>query len=38
LKLSGFSCQGLIDQLSSQHGDKYTVEQAKHGATQAGIC
>jgi hypothetical protein len=38
LKTSGFSCQGLIDQLSSQHGDKYTVEQATYGATQAGIC
>ena len=38
LELSGFSCQGLIDQLSSEFGDKYTVEQATYGATQAGIC
>ena len=38
LELSGFSCQGLIDQLSSEFGEKYTVEQATYGATQAGIC
>ena len=38
LQLSGFSRQGLIDQLSSEFGDKYTVEQATYGATQAGIC
>jgi len=37
LKLTGFSCQGLIDQLSSQHGEKFTVAQARHGATQAGL-
>jgi len=28
----------LIGQLSSQHGDKYTIEQATYGVTQAGIC
>lgn len=38
LKMSGFSCQGLIQQLSSSAGDKYTLEQARYGATQAGIC
>ena len=38
LQLSGFSRQGLIDQLSSEFGDKYTVEQATYGVTQAGIC
>ncbi len=38
LEISGFSCQGLIDQLSSAYGDQFTVEQAKYGATQAGIC
>ena len=27
-----------IDQLSSEFGDKYTVEQATYGSTQAGIC
>ncbi|MBM3775667.1 MAG: hypothetical protein FJW37_10985 [Acidobacteria bacterium] len=37
-ELKGFSCQGLIDQLSSQYGDKYTVQQATYGATQAGAC
>lgn len=38
LKLSGFSCQGMIDQLSSNFGDKYTVAQARYGATQVGLC
>jgi len=38
LELSGFSCQGLIDQLSSEFGDKYTVEEATYGASQAGVC
>ncbi|MEO8679967.1 MAG: Ltp family lipoprotein [Vicinamibacterales bacterium] len=38
LRISGFSCQGLIQQLSSEHGGKYTVEQATYGANQAGIC
>jgi hypothetical protein len=38
LRISGFSCQGLIKQLSAQAGDKYTVEQATYGATQSGIC
>ena len=38
LDFKGFSCQGLIDQLSSAHGGKFTVAQATFGATQAGIC
>ena len=28
LKVSGFSRRGLIDQLSSEHGDKFSVEDA----------
>lgn len=38
LKMSGFSCQGLIDQLSPPNGVKFTVEQATYGAGRAGIC
>jgi len=33
-----FSCQGLIQQLSSPAGDKFTVAQATYGAHQAGAC
>lgn len=29
---------GLIQQLSSQHGDQYTKAQAEYGAKQAGAC
>jgi hypothetical protein len=36
--MSGFSCNGLIDQLSSSAGDKYTKDQATYGAQQAGAC
>ncbi|MDQ3526481.1 MAG: Ltp family lipoprotein [Actinomycetota bacterium] len=32
-----FSRQELIDQLSSEFGDKYTVEQATYGVDQAGL-
>ena len=28
LDLSGFSRQGLVDQLSSEHGDQYTIDEA----------
>ena len=38
LGFKGFSCRGLIDQLSSEHGSKFTNEQATYGATQAGAC
>ena len=38
LSTSSFLCQGLIEQLSSEAGDKYTVAQAEYGAKQAGIC
>ncbi|WP_133596020.1 Ltp family lipoprotein [Tepidicella xavieri] len=36
LSMQGFSCKGLIQQLSSSAGDKYTVSQATYGAQQAG--
>ncbi len=38
LDLSAFSCEGLVQQLSSRAGDQFTAEQARHGATKAGIC
>jgi hypothetical protein len=38
LSSSSFSCQGLIEQLSSEAGSKFTVAQAEYGAKQAGIC
>jgi hypothetical protein len=38
LEFKGFSCQGLIDQLSSPYGDQFTVDQASFGARQAGVC
>lgn len=34
----GFSCKGLIKQLSSDYGDGYTESQANYGARQAGAC
>jgi len=37
LELTGFSCQGLIDQLPSTYGDRFTVDQASYGAGQVGI-
>jgi hypothetical protein len=38
LEMSGFSCKGLINQLSSSAGSHYTVAQATYGAKQAGAC
>jgi hypothetical protein len=38
LDSQSFSCNGLIDQLSSEYGSKFTDSQAKYGATQAGLC
>ena len=38
LNMMGFSCQGLIEQLSSSAGDGYTESQATYGARQAGAC
>ena len=34
----GFSCSGMIQQLSGPGGDGFTVAQATYGATQAGDC
>jgi hypothetical protein len=38
LSMMGFWCQGLIKQLSSDSGSRLTMEQARHGAQQAGAC
>jgi hypothetical protein len=38
LDLSGFSRQGLIDQLSSEYGAQFTSEQAAFGAASMGLC
>ena len=38
LRTSGFSCKGLIKQLSSEYGSGYTESQANYGARQAGAC
>lgn len=38
LDFMGFSCQGLIEQLSSEYGGQYTVAQATYAATQVGLC
>lgn len=38
LSTQGFSCNGLIQQLSSSFGSKYTVSQATYGARQTGAC
>jgi type IV secretory pathway VirB10-like protein len=34
----GFSCSGMIQQLSGPGGDGFTAAQATYGATQAGDC
>jgi NADP-dependent 3-hydroxy acid dehydrogenase YdfG len=38
LDLMGFSCNGLIRQLSSSAGDQFTESQATYGARKAGAC
>ena len=38
LDSQSFSCNGLIDQLSSEYGSQFTSSQATYGATQAGLC
>ena len=38
LRLQGFSCNGLIQQLSSSAGDNFTLEQATYGAQQTNAC
>jgi hypothetical protein len=37
LEFAGFSRQGLIDQLSSEYGDQFTVEQATFAADTLGL-
>ena len=34
--MSGFSYQGLIDQLSSDYGDQFSVEDATYAADNCG--
>ncbi|MEC8035961.1 MAG: Ltp family lipoprotein, partial [Pseudomonadota bacterium] len=36
--MTGFSCKGLIEQLSSDAGSKFTKSQATYGAQKAGAC
>lgn len=38
LDSQSFSCQGLIDQLSSQYGSQFTREEATYGANSVGLC
>ncbi len=38
LESSSFSCQGMIEQLSSEAGEKFTLSQAEYGARQVGLC
>ncbi|HEX5853443.1 MAG TPA: Ltp family lipoprotein [Solirubrobacteraceae bacterium] len=38
LEYTSFSCQGLIEQLSSEAGEKFTLAQAEYGARQVGLC
>ena len=38
MSTSSFSCQGLIQQLSSSAGSKYTAAQATYAATKVGLC
>lgn len=37
LETQPFSRQGLIDQLSSEYGEGFTLEQAEYGVSQAGL-
>ena len=38
LEYTSFSCQGMIEQLSSEAGEKFTQAQAEYGAKQVGLC
>ena len=38
LDTTSFSCKGLIEQLSSSAGDKYTEPQATYAAKKVGLC
>jgi hypothetical protein len=35
---SAFSCQGMIEQLSSSAGSQFTQAQAQYAATKVGLC
>ena len=35
--MTSFSHAGLVEQLSSEYGDQFTVEQAEYGVSQAGL-
>lgn len=37
LELTSFSRQGLIEQLTSEYGDQFTLEQAEFGVSQVGL-
>lgn len=34
----GFSCSGLVEQLTSSYGDQFTPAQAQHAARAVGAC
>jgi hypothetical protein len=38
LQTSAFSEAGLIEQLSSEAGSKFTVAQAEYAANKVGLC
>jgi hypothetical protein len=38
LQTQSFSCQGLVEQLSSSFGDKFTLSQARYAAQRVGLC
>lgn len=38
LDFKSFSCNGLVDQLSSSYGDNFTEKQAKYAAKKVGLC
>jgi hypothetical protein len=38
LQTTSFSCQGLIEQLSSSAGEQFTVAQAQYAAHNVGLC
>jgi cell division septum initiation protein DivIVA len=38
LETQSFSCQGLIDQLSSEYGEQYSYSDATYAAKQVGLC
>jgi hypothetical protein len=38
LEFTSFSCQGLIEQLSSSSGENFTTAQAEYAAKEVGLC